>query len=115
MDWRHEKEWKGIFTWTIALYGTKAMAAEAGLSEKAYWDQIIKACFLDQSDPIAKWKQVYRDLESYRSKLNKLAPKTDRLHAVGPDMDLWNQAWRKAQLARGQRPQHSELRTVHFP
>lgn len=89
MDWRHEKEWAGKFTWTIALFGTKAMATEAGLSEKTYWDQIIKACFLDQTDPIAKWKQVYRDLESYRKKLNKLAPLTDRLHAVGQDMDLW--------------------------
>lgn len=89
MDWRHEKEWKGKFTWTIALYGTPAMAREAGLSEKEYWNQIIKACFLDQKNPIAKWKQVYRDIEKYRSRLNKLSPKIDRLHAVGPDMDLW--------------------------
>src|SRR3989344_6814505 len=36
MDWRHEKEWKGKFTWSIAMYGTPAMAKEAGLSEKEY-------------------------------------------------------------------------------
>src|SRR3989344_6109603 len=89
MNWRNEKEWRGKFTWTLALYGTPAMAKEANLSPKAYWDQIIKACFLDQADPVVKWKAVYRDLESYRKKLNKLAPRTDRLHAVGPDMDLW--------------------------
>ena len=89
MAWRHEKEWKGKFTWTIALYGTSAMAREAGTSEKEYWNQIIKACFLDEKNPIAKWKQVYRDIEKYRSRLNKLSPKIDRLHAVGPDMDLW--------------------------
>jgi len=89
MDWRHEKEWKGKFTWTIGLYGTPAMAKEAGLSEKEYWQQIIKACFLDEKNPIAKWKQVYRDIEKYRSRLNRLSPKIDRLHAVGPDMDIW--------------------------
>jgi len=89
MDWRHEKEWKGKFTWTIALYGTPAMAKEAGLSEKQYWNQIIKACFLDERDPILKWRAVYRDIEKYRSRLNKLSPRIDRLHAVGPDMDLW--------------------------
>ncbi|MBV9159363.1 MAG: aminopeptidase [Candidatus Kaiserbacteria bacterium] len=89
MDWRHEKEWKGKFTWTIALYGTPAMAREAGLSEKEYWNQIIKACFLDENDPIKKWKEVYRDIEKYRTRLNKLSPKVDKLHAVGPDMDLW--------------------------
>jgi aminopeptidase len=89
MDWRHEKEWKGKFTWTIALYGTRRMAREAGLSEKVYWGEIIKACFLNEKDPIKKWKQVYRDIEKYRGRLNKLSPKIDRLHAVGPDMDLW--------------------------
>ncbi len=89
MDWRHQKEWKGKFTWTIALYGTPAMAREAGLSEKEYWNQIIKACFLNEKNPIAKWKRVYRDIEKYRSRLNKLSPKIDKLHAVGPDMDLW--------------------------
>lgn len=88
-DWLNQKEWKGGFTWTIGLYGTPAMAKEAGLSEKAYWEQIIKACFLDEKDPIKKWKQVYRDIEKYRSRLNKLSPKIDRLHATGPDMDLW--------------------------
>ena len=83
MDWRHEKEWKGKFTWTIGLYGTPAMAHEAGLTEKEYWNQIIKACFLDEKDPIGKWKAVYREIEKYRSKLNVLAPKTDYLHAIG--------------------------------
>lgn len=88
-DWLNQKEWKGKFTWTIAMYGTPAMAKEAGLSEKAYWDQIIKACFLDEKNPIAKWKSVYRDIEKYRSRLNKLSPKIDRLHVKGPDADLW--------------------------
>ncbi len=89
MDWRHEKEWKGKFTWTIALFGTPAMAKEAGLSEKEYWKQIVKACFLDEKDPIKKWKEVYRDIEKYRTRLNKLSPKIDKLHAEGPDMDMW--------------------------
>ncbi len=88
-DWLNQKEWKGKFTWTIGLYGTPAMAKEAGLSEKEYWNQIIRACFLDEKDPIKKWREVYRDIEKYRSRLNKLSPKIDRLHAVGPDMDLW--------------------------
>src|SRR3989344_2400810 len=95
MDWRHKKEWAGKFTWTIALYGTPAMAKEAGISEKAYWGQIIKACFLDQKDPIAKWKAVYRDIEKYRSRLNKLSPRIDKLHAKGPDMDIWYTLGRK--------------------
>jgi aminopeptidase len=88
-DWLNEKEWAGKFTWTIGLYGTPAMAKEAGLSEKEYWNQIIKACFLDEKDPIKKWKSVYKEIDSFRSKLNKLSPQIDKLHAVGEDMDLW--------------------------
>lgn len=88
-DWMTDKENKGKFTWTIALYGTPAMAKEAGLTEDEYWSQIIRACFLDETKPIAKWKEVYKKLEHYRAKLNAIAPKTDRLHVEGPDADLW--------------------------
>lgn len=87
MDWRNEKENRGKFTWTAGLYGTQAMAKEAGLSLKEYWQQIIKACFLDQKDPIAEWKKVYSQLESYRKKLNAL--KIEKVHIEGPDVDLW--------------------------
>src|SRR3989338_8799932 len=89
VDWRHKKEWAGKFSWTICMYGTPAMAREAGLSEKEYWKQIIKACFLDHKNPIAKWQKVYKEIEKYRSRLNKLSPKIDKLHAKGPDMDIW--------------------------
>ncbi len=88
-DWQNEKEHKGKFTWTIALYGTPAMAHEAGLSLDEYWSQIIRACFLDETNPIATWKSVYKKLESYRRLLNLLAPKTDRFHIEGLDANLW--------------------------
>ncbi len=87
MDWRNEKENKGKYTWTLALYGTEAEAKEAGLSLKEYWQQIIKACFLDKPDPIAKWRQVYRDLEKVRNELNSMS--IEKLHVEGPDVDLW--------------------------
>ena len=47
MEWRTKKENEGKFTWTLALYGTEAMAKEAGLNLEEYWEQIIKACYLD--------------------------------------------------------------------
>jgi aminopeptidase len=87
MEWRQEKESQGKFTWTVGLYGTSAMAKEAGLSEKEYWDQIIKACFLDSKNPILEWKNVYKKMESFRKKLNSLP--IEKLHIVGKDVDLW--------------------------
>jgi len=87
MDWRRDKENRGEFTWTLGLYGTSAMAKEAGLSEQEYWGQIIKACFLDKKNPVAEWKRAYIKMEDIRRKLNALS--IDKLHVKGPDADLW--------------------------
>lgn len=87
MDWRNHKENQGKFTWTLALYGTPAMAKEAGMSLKAYWEQIILACFLDKKDPIAEWKKVFKMVEKAQDKLNSLP--IEKLHVKGPDADLW--------------------------
>ncbi len=86
MDWRRDKENKGKYTWTIGLYGTEAMAKEAGLSEKEYWNQITSACYLDKKDPIKEWRRIYVKMEDIRLKLNKLP--IHKLHVVGPDADL---------------------------
>ncbi len=87
IQWRNEKEHAGKFTWTLGLYGTPAMAKEAGLSQKEYWNQIIKACFLNEKNPIAKWKSVSSSLNGYIQKLNRM--KIDKVHIEGPDADLW--------------------------
>lgn len=86
-DWLDVKENAGKFTWTLALYGTPAMAAEAGLSLKDYWQQIIKGCLLDTSDPIAGWKQVFNQNAKILKQLNALS--IDRLHIEGEGIDLW--------------------------
>jgi aminopeptidase len=88
-DWRRDKEHQGKFTWTLALYGTEAMAKEARMPLKEYWEQIIKACFLDKKDPIAEWKRVFKGIDEYSGKLNKLTPKINKLHIKGIDEDLW--------------------------
>ena len=87
LDWRGEKENAGRFSWTLGLYGTAAMAAEAGMDEAEYWEQIVHACFLDEEDPIARWREVVTRLEETRAKLDAL--EIDRVHVEGEDIDLW--------------------------
>jgi aminopeptidase len=87
MDWRGEKENEGRFSWTLGLYGTQAMAAEAGMSAEEYWEQIVYACFLDEEDPIARWREVGRQLEETRERLDALD--IERVHVEGEDVDLW--------------------------
>lgn len=86
-DWRDKKENLGKFSWAVALYGTKEMAKAANLSYKVYWQQIIKACFLDKENPQKTWELIKGEIESYRKKLNKLEIK--KVHLQGKDMDLW--------------------------
>jgi len=87
LDWRSEKENEGRFSWTLGLYGTAAMAAEAGLSEEEYWEQIVHACFLDVEDPIARWRDIGRRLDETRERLDALD--IERVHVQGEDVDLW--------------------------
>ncbi len=62
------------------------MAKEANLSEEEYRDQIIKACFLDEEDPVQKWRDVNDMIQQKRDILTDM--KIEYVHVVGPDEDL---------------------------
>jgi len=85
-DWLNAKEVKGKFTWTVALWGTQAKAKLVGLSYQAYWNQIIKACFLDQPEPIKSWKKVSSLQTSILTQLNSLP--IQLIKVKGKDVDL---------------------------
>lgn len=85
-DWLNAKENKDQFTWTIALWGVEAKAKEVGLSLEAYWDQIIKACFLDTDDAIARWKEMAQMQKKIKKQLNDLH--IEYVLVQGPDIDL---------------------------
>lgn len=85
--WFFEKEAKGKFSWTLAIYGTAGMAKEAGLTIEEYWQQIIKACFLEEENPINKWQEIFKKLEKIKAKINDLPIK--KIHLVAKDTDLW--------------------------
>lgn len=87
-EWMFDKEYRGKLTWTLALYGTKALAKEASLSEKEYWQEIIKACFLDRKDPIAKWKEIFAEQERIKGVLNKMKIKVLLVEGEGIDFKL---------------------------
>lgn len=86
-QWLFQKEDAGKFTWTLALYGTAGMAAEAGLSLEDFWEQIENACFLRDDDPLATWKKVFVELEEIKNRLNALS--IEKLHVTSKDTDLW--------------------------
>lgn len=87
-EWRDEKENRGKLTWTLALYGTPAMAKEVGLTEKEYWEQIIAACYLDDADPIATWRKTEKEITRLKDALNALAIESLHIEAEGTDLTV---------------------------
>ncbi len=85
-DWLTEKEVQEKFTWTIALWGTQAKAAEVGLTYRQYWNQIIQACFLDKPDPKLEWQKTLTMQMEIKTVLN--AMDIGSLCIKGKDVDL---------------------------
>lgn len=86
VDWLNAKENQDKFTWTLGLWGTQAKADIVGLSLEEYWQQIIKACFLDQPDPIKEWQHIFEMQKSIKQALND--KKITQVHIKGEDADL---------------------------
>jgi aminopeptidase len=96
-EWKFKKIDAGKMTWTLALYGTDEGAQEAGMTGKEFWDQIIKACYLDAEDPVAEWKRINTTVQRTAKKLTQMQIKS--VHVQGEDIDLHigigkERAWR---------------------
>jgi aminopeptidase len=66
------REDEGAFGWTLCTYPTSELAARAGLSERDYARQIIKACYLDRKDPVSHWKDIYKKAGAIKQWLTSL-------------------------------------------
>ncbi len=88
-DWLDDKEDQGRFTWTLCMYGTEGAAKEAGLSIEKYWEQINRACFLNEADPVAKWKSITNEMQSILKTLNGM--NIQKVHVEAKNTDLWVQ------------------------
>jgi len=71
-DIMEKREQTGDFGWTLCVYPTKALAKAAGLSMDEFKAQVIKACFLDNENPPAKWAEIFEQAEKVKAWLNGL-------------------------------------------
>ena len=85
--------------WTLCRYGTEGMAKEAGLSLDEYWQQIIKACYLDQADPVKCWQENFEKIGFVIDYLNSLD--IDWLHVESVNADLKIKVGEKRQWLGG--------------
>ena len=82
------REELGKFGWTLCTFPTDELAKRAGLSLSQYTQQIIKACFLDEKDPVKKWEQIKKDSTAIKKWLNSLPIKTIRVETNNMDLEV---------------------------
>jgi aminopeptidase len=68
----------------IAMYPTDAQAQDANMSLSDFEDFVYHACFLDDADPVARWKELSQQQERLVQWLNG----KHTIHLRGSDTDL---------------------------
>ncbi|AQT67573.1 Aminopeptidase 2 [Anaerohalosphaera lusitana] len=74
----------GEFNWSLCVHPTNAAAQESGMSLDEYAEFVYSACYLNEDDPVAKWKQVNEQQQVICDRLNKAT----KIKYAGPDIDI---------------------------
>jgi aminopeptidase len=74
----------GAARWSLTLFPTPAYAQDAGMATDDYAEFVLRACKLDQPDPVAAWQALGAGQQRL---IAWLAGKTEA-RTVGPDTDL---------------------------
>jgi aminopeptidase len=83
-----EREAEGLFGWTLCTFPTEELAKQAGLTLKQYSNQIAKACYLNEPDPVAKWNSLFREAKVVKKWLNKLVDDVKYYWVETANMDI---------------------------
>ncbi|MBI5210188.1 MAG: aminopeptidase [Elusimicrobia bacterium] len=87
-DIMNRREEKGLFGWTLCLYPTLEPARLARMTLGGYARQIEKACFLDERDPLRRWREIHREVAEIKRKLRALKARTMRLESRRMDLEV---------------------------
>jgi aminopeptidase len=66
------REENGFFGWTLCSLTTPQLARHARMSQKRYTEQIVKACYLNAKDAVAKWEEIFRNAREVKQWLNSM-------------------------------------------
>ncbi|HUV84709.1 MAG TPA: aminopeptidase [Methanosarcinales archaeon] len=85
-DIMEENESKGLFGWTLSVCPTEEPARQARLTLKQYTNQIVKACYLNDPDPVATWEEIFNEAIEIKKWVSSL--KVKYFHVESNKMDL---------------------------
>ncbi len=83
------REESGRYSWTLCLLPTQELARQAKMTMKQYASQIIKACYLDAEDPIARWREILKEVTAIKRQLSALPVKYYSVESAGTDLKIF--------------------------
>ncbi len=78
------RDGEGTLRWCLTVFPTHAMAQEASMSLMEYEDFVYQACFVNNPDPIAQWK----NLSQTQEKIVTYLKDKSQLRIEGEDTEL---------------------------
>jgi aminopeptidase len=83
------REAQGLFGWTLCICPTEELANHAGMTLGEYTDQIVKACFLNRTDPLSHWKNIYKQAQAIKKWLNSLKVKFFKIESENINLEIF--------------------------
>ena len=75
---------QGKLNWNLCVFPTDSAAQECGMSKSEYEQFVYSACFLNENDPVEKWRQVEKDQQRIVDYLTN----KDNIRYSGKDIDI---------------------------
>ncbi len=75
---------EGTLNWNLCVFPTDAGAQQCGMSSSEYEHFVYSACFLNDDDPIAKWRRFEKNQQRIVDYLNG----KDQIRYVAKDIDI---------------------------
>ncbi len=87
-DILEKKEQSGAYGWTLCIMPTDGLAREANLSLRQYTNQVIRACYLDNVDPVKAWEGIIKEIAIIKTWLNSLNVKYFHIESNNIDLKI---------------------------
>ncbi|MEW6333020.1 MAG: aminopeptidase, partial [Thermodesulfobacteriota bacterium] len=85
-DILEQRERQGLHGWTLCTLPTAELAAQARMPLELYAGQIIRACYLDRRDPVARWTSIRKEAAVIKQWLDSL--QAAFIHCESENCDL---------------------------
>lgn len=82
------REDMGTFSWTLCMYPTEALAAQAGITLDEYAHQIKQACYLTKPEPTFEWRQFAKKVDELTEWLDSFGDCTMLIESESVDLNV---------------------------